>query len=46
MAKLKLSRLSPSEHLFCESQDEAIKLTMVLQKKLYDLLYLMFADGK
>jgi polyphosphate kinase 2 (PPK2 family) len=46
MAKLKLSRLSPSEHPHCKDQDEAFKLTMILQKKLYDLLYLMFADGK
>lgn len=46
MAKLNLSKLSPSDHRHCKNKDEAVRLTEVLQKKLYDLLYLMFAHDK
>jgi PPK2 family polyphosphate:nucleotide phosphotransferase len=46
LAKLTLKHLSPSEHPACRNQAEALILTKALQKKLYDLLYLMFAEGK
>lgn len=45
MVKLKLKTISPSEHFFCKDKEEAQKLTNAFQKRLYDLLYLMFAHG-
>lgn len=44
--KLKLKKYSPSQHLLCKDKLEALKKTIPLQKKLYDLLYLMFAHNK
>jgi PPK2 family polyphosphate:nucleotide phosphotransferase len=46
MGKLSLSHCSPGEHPLCKDKEEASKLTDSLQKKLYDLLYLMFAHDK
>lgn len=46
MGKLKLNDLSASAHLDCKSKEEAVLLTKELQKKLYDLLYLMFAHDR
>lgn len=43
---MKLSRQSPKAHPKCKDKDHALKLTEDLQKKLYDLLYLMFAHDK
>ena len=46
MADLKLNKINPSQHLLCESKEDAIALTAQLQKKMYDLLYMMFAHNK
>ena len=46
MSKLSLKKSVPSEHPLCNSKDEAKALTEVLNKKIYDLLYLMFAHNK
>ncbi|MBC7419964.1 MAG: polyphosphate kinase 2 family protein [Bdellovibrio sp.] len=46
MDKLKIDIHDPAGHSLCKTKQEAIHKTEVLQKKLYDLLYLMFADGK
>ena len=46
MSKFSLSKISPSEHPLCKDKEKALKLTEELQKKMYDLLYLMFAHGK
>jgi PPK2 family polyphosphate:nucleotide phosphotransferase len=46
MAKLKLSLINPTAHTLCTDQKQALKRTLALQKKLYDLFYLMFAEGQ
>lgn len=46
MGKLDLNRRSPQAHPFCKDKVEALKKTEILQKKLYDLLYLMFAHNQ
>ncbi|MBC7456674.1 MAG: polyphosphate kinase 2 family protein, partial [Bdellovibrionaceae bacterium] len=46
MGKLKLGVHHPAGHPLCKNRQEGIEKTEVLQKKLYDLLYLMFAHGK
>jgi PPK2 family polyphosphate:nucleotide phosphotransferase len=46
MRKLRLNDVKPSSHQLCESKDEALRLTIELRKKLYDLLYLMFAHNR
>ena len=46
MDKLKLKDISPSSHINCKNKKEAISLTKNLQKKLYNLLYLMFAHDQ
>lgn len=46
MTKLRLSRCSPSETLLCKDKEKALRDTELLQKKLYDLLYLMFAHDQ
>lgn len=46
MKKLDLKKIDPASHRLCADKDEAAKLTEELQKKMYDLLYLMFAHNK
>lgn len=46
MAKINLKKISPFEHPLCKTKEEAIKLTEQLQKRMYDLLYLMYAHNK
>ena len=46
MGKLNLSKISPSAHDHCKNKDDALQMTEVLQKELYDLLYLMFAHDR
>jgi PPK2 family polyphosphate:nucleotide phosphotransferase len=46
MKKVKLTSISPSAHNYCKSKEDAVDLTNKLQKKLYDLLYLMFAHDR
>lgn len=46
MGKLNLNQFSPKAHPFCKSKLDALKKTEPLQKKLYDLLYLMFAHSQ
>lgn len=46
MGKSILSHCAPAEHPLCKNKEEALRLTEPLQKKLYDLLYLMFAHDK
>lgn len=41
-----LKNHSPSENPFCKDKESALKKTAILQKKLYDLLYLMFAESR
>ena len=41
-----LSRVSPEDHPDCKDKADALAKTGVLQKKLYDLLYLMFAHDQ
>ncbi|MBC7458923.1 MAG: polyphosphate kinase 2 family protein [Bdellovibrionaceae bacterium] len=46
MAQLRLSQYDPTLHPGCKNKSDGIELTNILKKKLYDLLYLMFADGQ
>lgn len=46
MSKFSLKKIKPSLHPLCPSKDEGEVLTKLLQKKIYDLLYLMFAHNK
>lgn len=46
MAKLKLSEIDPSAHPFCRDKETAVEMTAVLNRKMYDLLYLMFAHNR
>ncbi len=46
MEKIKLNQHSAKEHPFCKDKIKAIDKTESLQKKLYDLLYLMFAHNQ
>ncbi len=46
MKKLKLLKINPSDHSHCKSKVHAIRETKKLQKKMYDLLYLMFAHNR
>ncbi|MEK6774553.1 MAG: PPK2 family polyphosphate kinase [Bdellovibrionota bacterium] len=46
MRKVKLSQIDPAEHPLCKSKDEAHKVVQGLQKKIYDLLYLMYAHNR
>lgn len=46
MSKSTLSKMSPSHTGKFKSKEEALEATEKLQKKLYDLLYLMFADDR
>lgn len=46
MAKLKLSQIDPSSHPLCRDKDSAVMKTKVLNEKMYDLLYLMFAHNR
>lgn len=46
MGKLKLRDIDPSSHPHLKNRDEATALTKELQKKLYKLLYMMFAHGQ
>jgi PPK2 family polyphosphate:nucleotide phosphotransferase len=46
MKNIKLNSISPSSHPLCKNENEAIELTNLLQKKLYDLLYMMFAHDQ
>lgn len=46
MKKLSLIKISPSAQDHCKNKDEALKITEELQKKLYSLLYLMFAHDR
>lgn len=45
MEKVSLKSFPPDEHPLCHDKAQAIRKTRVLQKKLYDLLYLMFAHN-
>ncbi len=38
--------VSPSSHPLCKNKERALRLTKDLQKRLYDLLYLMFAHDQ
>lgn len=46
MAQLNLSRKDPSSHFGCKNKADGLEKTQNLDKKLYDLLYLMFAEGQ
>lgn len=46
LKKLKLDTISALAETYCKNKDETIRLTKDLQKKLYDLLYLMFAHDR
>jgi PPK2 family polyphosphate:nucleotide phosphotransferase len=46
MAKIKLNKFSAKKHPMCKDKLDALKKTERLQKKLYDLLYLMFAHNQ
>jgi PPK2 family polyphosphate:nucleotide phosphotransferase len=46
MKKIKLNQYSPSAHPLCKDKTDALRKTAPLQKKLYDLLYLMFAHNQ
>ena len=46
MRKKTLGQIPPSSHPLCKSKEDGKELTEKLQKKLYDLLYLMFAHNK
>ncbi|MFZ3231428.1 MAG: PPK2 family polyphosphate kinase [Pseudobdellovibrio sp.] len=46
MAKVSLKNMNPAGHPFCKNKEEAIRATEELQKKIYNLLYLMFAHNK
>jgi PPK2 family polyphosphate:nucleotide phosphotransferase len=45
MSKIKLKKIDPSGFPLVKSKAEAQELMPTLQKKIYDLLYLMFAHG-
>lgn len=46
MAKLKLNQISAKKHPLSKDKVEALEQTAILQKKVYDLLYLMFAHNQ
>jgi len=46
MARINLSKIKADQHPECEDKDQAQLLIASLQKKLYDLLYLMFAHDR
>ena len=46
MNPVHLDKIDPQSHPNCKNKDEAQALTSALQKRLYDLLYLMFAHQK
>ena len=46
MKKIKLVEKSAKEHPLCKDKIDALAKTEILQKKLYDLLYLMFANNQ
>lgn len=46
MKKIKLNRNLSQQHPFCKNKVDALKKTAILQKQLYDLLYLMFAHNQ
>ncbi len=45
-SKINLKKLDPSAHPLCKNKDDAEKMTHHLQKEMYDLLYLMYAQNK
>lgn len=46
MPSISLRKVAPDSHPLCKNKEEAQAMTAVLQRRLYDLLYLMFANQK
>ncbi len=46
MKKVKLDEKTANDHPLCKDKLDALAKTEILQKKLYDLLYLMFANNQ
>ncbi len=46
MAKRTLSQIDPASHPLCATKEEALAKTQELQKRMYDLFYLLFAHNR